>query len=224
MALLNGQLPDSALVTVGMDAYGRPARLRPEAAASWNRMRAAGMPHDVADTYRDLERQKAYEKNPPNSKGLAAKAGTSPHGWGLAVDARGACLRWLAAHGRAYGWVRTIKAEDWHFEYQINLDTHARNIATEGDMPLNQTDLEAIDRIVAGRIDERLRKGGSWGAAVTQASLEAIHRLVAATLDERLAWLIGELPKHLPAGSGVTSEQVATAVRAVIDGARITTN
>lgn len=118
MSALNGRLPESMLVTVGEDAYGRPARFQPDAAASWNRMRAAGMPHDVSDTYRDLARQQDYYDDPPNSVGLAAVPGTSSHGEGLAVDARGKCLTWLTSNGGAHGWVRTIKKEKWHFEYK----------------------------------------------------------------------------------------------------------
>jgi len=79
----------------------------------------------ISDSYRDYARQVAYEKNPPNHVGLAAKAGASPHGWGLAIDARGLLLLWLAQHGSEYGWVRTIKAESWHFEYVSALDRHA---------------------------------------------------------------------------------------------------
>lgn len=124
MALLNGQLPASMLVTVGTDAYGRPAQFQPSAAASWNRMRAAGMPFDVSDTYRDLARQWTYYLNPPNSAGLAAYPGTSSHGEGLAVDARGKCLGWLAEHGKAHGWVRTITKEPWHFVYHPGRDQY----------------------------------------------------------------------------------------------------
>lgn len=90
---------------------------------------------DVADTYRDYARQVAYEQNPPNGAGLAAPAGTSSHGWGLAVDARSACLTWVATHGAAHGWVRTIKAETWHYEYRPALDTHATPAATTATTP-----------------------------------------------------------------------------------------
>ena len=124
VTVLNGQLPASMLVTVGTDAYGRPAQFQPNAAASWNRMRAAGMPHDVSDTYRDLARQWDYYLDPPNSAGLAAYPGTSSHGEGLAVDARGKCLDWLAEHGKAHGWIRTIAKEPWHFVYHPGRDQY----------------------------------------------------------------------------------------------------
>lgn len=125
MSFVNGRLTAAQLVTVGNDAHGRLAQFRPEAAASWNRMRALGMPHDVTDTYRDLARQERYWRNPPNAAGLAARPGTSVHGLGLAVDARRDCLTWLAAFGAEHGWVRTIMpAEPWHFEYRADLDQH----------------------------------------------------------------------------------------------------
>lgn len=141
-AIVNGRLTAAQLVTVGTDAHGRLARFRPPAASSWQRMRAAGMPHDVTDTYRDLARQERYWRNPPNAAGLAARPGTSIHGLGLAVDARGACLDWLARHGRAHGWVRTIMpAEPWHFEYREHLDRHKQE---DDDMALTDDDIDRI--------------------------------------------------------------------------------
>jgi hypothetical protein len=152
----NGAIPADEMTRVGTDNYDRPAQFLHAAAASWLRMRDAGMPHNVNDTYRDLARQRAYYENPPNGAGLAAKPGTSWHGEGLAVDADGACLTWLAAHGRPHGWVRTIAAETWHFEYMADQDTH------QGDeMPLSQSDLEAV------------REASANGAALLYAEMAA---------------------------------------------------
>lgn len=126
--MLNGRIPDGQLVTLGVDAEGRPVRLMAAAAASLSRVsEASGIAigrASISDSYRDYDRQKRYEDNPPNGKGLAAVAGTSQHGWGLAIDARGLLLLWLAQHGPEYGWVRTIKAESWHFEYVAARDEH----------------------------------------------------------------------------------------------------
>lgn len=139
MALLNGKIPDTMLVSVGVDAYGRPARFRSDAAASWNRAVAAGMPTanalTVSDTYRDYARQVEYRKNPPNGAGLAAVPGTSQHGWGLAVDTRGQLLRWMTAHGAPYGFIRTIPSENWHFEYVAARDTHSKDTTTSTPTP-----------------------------------------------------------------------------------------
>lgn len=126
--MLNGRIPDEQLVTLGVDTYTRPIRLMGPAAESLVRVsQASGIRlgrESISDSYRDYARQVAYEKNPPNHVGLAATPGKSPHGWGLAIDARGSLLVWLAAHGAEYGWIRTIKAEPWHFEYVAVLDRH----------------------------------------------------------------------------------------------------
>lgn len=188
-AILNGRLPDALLITVGTDHYGRPARFQPQAAASWARMRAAGMPFDVSDTYRDYARQKAYEKNPPNGAGLAAPAGTSVHGWGLAVDARGGCLAWLTARGAGYGWLRTIKREAWHFEYRAENDqhrtaTHAAPAAEEDDMPYSPDDLKALMRSV------RDEEGGDTHSALVKLARQDPQVVLFRTTDGRkgVAW------------------------------------
>lgn len=60
-----------------------------------------------------------------------AKAGTSKHGTGIAVDfntgSRGASFKplrsdiykWLIKNSWKYGFVRTVKSEEWHFEYWV---------------------------------------------------------------------------------------------------------
>ena len=62
--------------------------------------------------------------------GLAARPGTSNHGWGTAIDTwewaaydfGSARHEWLVANGPAYGWVCPAATEAgnpeyWHFEY-----------------------------------------------------------------------------------------------------------
>lgn len=191
VTVLNGQLPASMLVTVGTDAYGRPAQFQPHAAASWNRMRAAGMPHDVSDTYRDLARQWDYYLDPPNSAGLAAYPGTSSHGEGLAVDARGKCLAWLAEHGKAHGWIRTIAKEPWHFVYHPGRDQYvgAGGGATttppeEDDMPYSPDELMNLMRAV------RDEEGGDSHSAVVKLARHDPQVVLFRTADNRrgVAW------------------------------------
>ena len=62
--------------------------------------------------------------------GLAAKPGTSNHGWGTAIDTwewaaydfGSPRYQWLVANGPAYGWVCPAATENgnpeyWHYEY-----------------------------------------------------------------------------------------------------------
>lgn len=238
MALKNGQLPDDVLVTVGKDYYGRPARFRPEAAASWNRMRALGMPMDVSDTYRDLARQKEYEKNPPNSVGLAAKAGTSSHGWGLAVDARGACLTWLETNGAKHGWIRTIRAEPWHFEYQAARDQYAKENEMSEQLIMNAFAKALTQSAQVARELRRIiwtdtkvqRSTGAVSALQELADAKTAAQRAEAKVDAVLA-VVRDIPgvdtdalaaKVAEAVAEHQSEVVTAAVRKGIDGATAT--
>lgn len=145
---LNGRLPASALTSV---SPGRLLRL--DAAASYLRARAAGCPAGITDAYRDYATQVKYALKPPNSAGLAAKPGTSQHGEGVALDLPSAPIAWMVAHGVAFGWVRTIPAESWHFEYVPTRDQHA----TEGDdMPYRDWPKEDRDALAADLVSALL--------------------------------------------------------------------
>ncbi len=114
----NGRIPLDAMVEVMPGHY-----LRPDAAAAFMRMvRAAaedGVRITLTDSYRDLatQRRLAQAKGLYSQGGVAAEPGTSPHGWGIAVDVgEGAQRRWLAQHADEFGF-RTIPREPWHWEY-----------------------------------------------------------------------------------------------------------
>ena len=51
-----------------------------------------------------------------------AKPGTSNHESGIAVDfnvtGQPEVYKWLVGNAFAYGWVRTVPSERWHFEYR----------------------------------------------------------------------------------------------------------
>ena len=114
----NGRIPLDAMVEVMPGHY-----LRPDAAAAFIRMvRAAaadGVRITLTDSYRelDVQRRLAEQKGLYSQGGLAAVPGTSPHGWGIAVDVgEGEQRTWLAQHADEYGF-RTIPREPWHWEY-----------------------------------------------------------------------------------------------------------
>ena len=122
----NGLVPSSSLcpITGG-------GRLRPDAAAAFNRMsrayaQAFGSPLCVSDSYRTYSSQVSVFRHRPS---LAAVPGTSNHGWGLAVDlgcgvehSRTAQYRWMTANAGRFGWVHPAWAfhdpfEPWHWEF-----------------------------------------------------------------------------------------------------------
>lgn len=126
----NGKIPLDALATAKTPS-GKTVRLHPLAAAAYERMRDAalldGIKIDATDSYRDYDLQVATKAAKPD---LAAKAGTSNHGWGFAMDLvvggyDGDVYAWLRAHGGQYGWINppwavkggSKKHEPWHWEF-----------------------------------------------------------------------------------------------------------
>lgn len=116
----NGRIPDAALVPIGVGSH----KLAPGAAAAFNRMREAAAAADitfgVTDSYRTYDSQVnlAARKGLYSQGGLAAKPGTSNHGWGTAVDLAlsSQAQSWLNANAATYGF-KTIPREPWHWEF-----------------------------------------------------------------------------------------------------------
>jgi LAS superfamily LD-carboxypeptidase LdcB len=117
----NGRLADHELELIGIDGH----RLAPAAAAAFRRMRAdaarAGIEIGVTGAYRDYDAQVdlANRKGLYSNGGLAARPGTSQHGWGLAVDidVNAAGQAWLRANAARYGFFEDVPREPWHWEF-----------------------------------------------------------------------------------------------------------
>jgi len=138
-------------------SVGRGHTLAPEAAASWKRMVAAGMPDGgLTSSTRSLARQRELYANrgKPGWPKYAAHPNESKHVWrpadkrdrgGRAVDVNDPTRAWLIKHGGAHGWYRPWPTvEPWHFEYRIEHDKHL-----EDDMP---TAKEIIDELLSRRL------------------------------------------------------------------------
>lgn len=122
MGYANGRLPASAL---------RPipgGKLSTRAAVAWEAMRLEGirkghvaiMPAGPVSSYRTLaeqwERWRIYKRGGP----LAAKPGTSNHGWGNAVDLEDpeAMRPVVDEYGEKYGWRwGEAPGEPWHVTF-----------------------------------------------------------------------------------------------------------
>jgi hypothetical protein len=125
---LNGRIPVSELCT---STVTPTAWFRCDAAEAFDRLSAAyaarfGRPLGVTDSYRTYASQvSVYARKP----GLAARPGTSNHGWGLAADLvvggyGDARYLWMRANAPSFGWDNPgwarpggSKREPWHFEY-----------------------------------------------------------------------------------------------------------
>jgi hypothetical protein len=118
----NGRIPKELLTPIGIGQH----RMWSVAANAFVTMRAAaaadGVDIGVTDSYRSYDQQVelAANKGLYKNGGLGAVPGTSPHGWGLAldvdVDPKG--LAWLRANGATYGFAETTPREPWHWEFR----------------------------------------------------------------------------------------------------------
>jgi LAS superfamily LD-carboxypeptidase LdcB len=75
----------------------------------------------VRTAYRPFADQEYFWNLYTSGRGaLAARPGTSNHGWGLALDLDldGAAQSWMREHGWQYGFVESVPREPWHWEYR----------------------------------------------------------------------------------------------------------
>jgi LAS superfamily LD-carboxypeptidase LdcB len=118
----NGKIPAGALETVGNTRH----KLWAPAAESLNRMMADakrdGVSIGITDSYRPYAEQVdlARRKGLYSQGGLAAKPGTSEHGWGMAadLDLNTKALSWMKQHAGDYGFVNNVPRESWHWAYK----------------------------------------------------------------------------------------------------------
>lgn len=118
----NGRIPPDALAPLGIGSH----RLWAPAGASFQQLAAAaaadGVTIGVTDSYRSYEAQVrlAEEKGLYENGGLAARPGTSNHGWGLSLDLDldDRAQAWMREHGWKYGFVEDVPREPWHWTYR----------------------------------------------------------------------------------------------------------
>lgn len=127
----SGKLSEKELEIIG-ESWGNH-KLNPAAAEAFRLLSEAfalefGHPIEMSDSYRSYAQQVETKK----SKGrLAAEAGTSNHGWGLAIDLASNINdfgtkehKWMRENAAKFGWVLPAWANDgkgieepWHWEY-----------------------------------------------------------------------------------------------------------
>jgi len=149
----NGNLDTSTLVRVGTDSAGRPALLVKEAAESYLAMVAAaqrdGVSWVINDSYRTFDRQ---VKEKAASGALAATAGKSNHGCGLAVDLGVQIFdkkeyHWLMKNAEKFGFKRIYlngrgpQVESWHWEYTLRSNKPASEKHTPETSPDGTTNI-----------------------------------------------------------------------------------
>ena len=118
----NGKIPANALEKVGNTNH----KLWAPAAESLSKMisdaKAQGVTIGITDSYRSYTEQVdvARRKGLYSQGGLAAKPGTSEHGWGMAtdLDLNNKAQAWMRANGEKYGYVENTPREPWHWAYK----------------------------------------------------------------------------------------------------------
>ena len=127
----NGNIPSSQLASIP------GGRLQKGAAASWLRMRSqigkkTGVwicPTSSRTAYRTYGEQQYFWNLYRSGRGaLAARPGTSNHGFGVAVDVPTTTMAQLInRHGAEFGWQKRwsdAPSEWWHFKYAPSYDRH----------------------------------------------------------------------------------------------------
>jgi len=117
----NGKIPTGALSSIGQGSHTMWA----PAAQAYQTLRAAaardGVTIKATDSYRPYEQQVdlAQRKGLYSQGGLAAKPGTSEHGWGLSLDLdlNTKALTWMRAHAKDYGFNENVPRESWHWTF-----------------------------------------------------------------------------------------------------------
>jgi D-alanyl-D-alanine carboxypeptidase len=118
----NGKIPANALEQVG----GTRHKLWAPAAQSLTSMiadaKSQGVNIGITDSYRPYAEQVdlARRKGLYSQGGLAAKPGTSEHGWGMAtdLDLNGKALTWMKENAGKYGFINNVSRESWHWAYR----------------------------------------------------------------------------------------------------------
>lgn len=177
--------------------------LRSDAAASYKRMLAAGMPEGgisgmgAGRTHEDQERLYAAYKAGGN---LAAPPGKSNHETGTALDiSRGTAAQAWAANGgvllkvklnekiRAndFGWFRTVPSEAWHFKYVPEKDKHRVTVAPAFPLPKGWYFGPALPLTNIKSVSGKFRYGKNLRDWQTQAKLIGYNIAITGVYDAK---------------------------------------
>ena len=118
----NGRIPAGVLEQVGTTGH----KLWAPAAESLTKLiddaRKDGVHIGISDSYRPYNEQVdlARRKGLYSQGGLAAKPGTSEHGWGMAadLDLDPKALAWMRQNGAKYDYINNVARESWHWAYK----------------------------------------------------------------------------------------------------------
>ncbi len=120
----NGRIPAEALSQVGDTRHKLWAPAAEQLTQLVADAKRDGVKIGITDSYRPYEEQVdlARRKGLYSQGGLAAKPGTSEHGWGMAtdLDLNPEALAWMRKNADRYGFVENVKRESWHWAFRPN--------------------------------------------------------------------------------------------------------
>ena len=118
----NGKIPANALQQVGDTRHKLWAPAAEQLTDMIADAKRDGVKIGITDSYRPYEEQVdlARRKGLYSQGGLAAKPGTSEHGWGMAadLDLNGKALAWMRENAGKYGFEENVPRETWHWAYK----------------------------------------------------------------------------------------------------------
>ncbi|WP_085066133.1 M15 family metallopeptidase [Catenuloplanes japonicus] len=118
----NGKIPPTALGKVGDTRHKLWAPAAEKLTQMMADAKAQGVHIGITDSYRPYEEQVdlVRRKGLYSQGGLAAKPGTSDHGWGMAtdLDLNAKAQAWMRANGAKYGFEEDTPREPWHWAFK----------------------------------------------------------------------------------------------------------
>ena len=169
----NGRIPAAALAAI---AFARGQMMEQNAARALEAMNAAykaetGRDIGITDSYRSLKGQQNVARTKPN---LAAKPGTSVHGWGKALDLNikgdPALKAWLDDNAGRFGFVnpdwakKSSRYEPWHWEYTGGGSAPAAAAAPAAKKPASSKPSPQATRLI-NRARQFVGTPFRWGGA-----------------------------------------------------------
>ena len=118
----NGKIPPTALGQVGGTGHKLWAPAAEKLTSMIADAKAQGVHIGITDSYRPYEEQVdlVRRKGLYSQGGLAAKPGTSDHGWGMAadLDLNPRALSWMRENAGKYGFEEDTPRESWHWGFK----------------------------------------------------------------------------------------------------------
>ena len=118
----NGKIPSNALQQVGTTGHKLWAPAAEQLSKLIADAKKDGVTIGITDSYRSYDEQVSLAKRKGlySQGGLAAKPGTSEHGWGMAtdLDLNAKALSWMRANAAKYGFDENVPRESWHWAFQ----------------------------------------------------------------------------------------------------------